>query len=686
MLLWLSSCGWFATPEAPPPAPPEPVAYLETGDLDAIRSHGQLRILVSEHGQIEHLPRQGDPHDHEVEVARNLAIHLGLEPVILSVPEHSDVLPWLLEGKGDLAVDSLTITEALSESVRFSLPLGHAVEQVVGRPGTAIDEVADLAGHTVVVRRSSPFWATIEALKAAHPDIELAAADEHLDTEALLHQVATGEIDLTVADDDLISSFLRYRDDVAVLLDVSDPLPRAWAMRPGAEALHAEVDKYLNEAELSQLHPAEYTGDLPQLRERGVLRLLTHNSAATYFLHRGELMGFELELWRRFAEDHGMRLQVVVPPHGEDLLDWLDAGRGDIASAGLTLTPRRLADPRLAWSDPYHNAAEVVVMPQGDTLAAVADLAGRTVVVKRDSAYWESLAAVVADGVAVEVQEAPVDLETEEILARVADGTYPLTVADRHLVNIELAHHLPIAAAFDLTGERPHGAAVRSGDTELLAAINDFVGKLPGSAFFNILRGRYFEDPRRIAENTDDRPTTSGVLSPYDDVVRSVADRYGFDWRLIVSQMYQESRFDPEAKSWVGAQGLMQLMPATAAEMGFDDVLDPADGIEAGIKYMARMRDRFEPDLSIEDRTWFALASYNAGNGHVVDARRLAEDQGWDPDRWFGHTERAMLLLARREYAHRARHGYCRGGEPVDYVRKIRQRYVAYARAVADEP
>ncbi len=174
------------------------------------------------------------------------------------------------------------------------------------------------------------------------------------------------------------------------------------------------------------------------------------------------------------------------------------------------------------------------------------------------------------------------------------------------------------------------------------------------------------------------RAERAGVHSPYDEQARKYASRYGFDWRLIVAQMYQESRFDPEARSFAGALGLMQVLPRTARQFGFSNLTNPEDGVHAGVRYLAWVRDRFDPRLPVDERNWLALAAYNAGWGHVADARRLARARGWDPDRWFGHLERAMLLLSRPEIARGTRFGYCRCSEPVRYVREIRNRYHAY--------
>ncbi len=147
--------------------------------------------------------------------------------------------------------------------------------------------------------------------------------------------------------------------------------------------------------------------------------------------------------------------------------------------------------------------------------------------------------------------------------------------------------------------------------------------------------------------------------------------------------MYQESRFDPKARSWAGAQGLLQVMPRMANQLGLTNLQDPAVGIHAGVKYLAWLRENFTGDIEQTEQTWFTLAAYNAGYGHVLDARRLAAELKLDPDRWFGNVEQAMLLLSKPKYYKRTRYGYVPGGQPVIYVREIKQRYAAYVRAVA---
>jgi len=196
---------------------------------------------------------------------------------------------------------------------------------------------------------------------------------------------------------------------------------------------------------------------------------------------------------------------------------------------------------------------------------------------------------------------------------------------------------------------------------------------------------KYFVHASHAEKEKSDGEETPNSLSPYDDLVKQYASQYGFDWKLITAQMYQESRFDPTATSWVGAQGLLQVMPRTGKEFGFTNLKDPQTGLYAGIKYMQWVQNRFDKELPVKDRMWFTLASYNAGVGHVRDARRLARKMGWNGDRWFNNVERAMLLLRLKKYYRHARFGFVRGKEPVNYVRNIKQHFEAYSKLLPEK-
>ncbi len=661
---------------------PTAVAPVETGDLDALKKRGELRILVPvnlEGGR--YLPRKGSPVNAQQSAAKEFAASLGLKPRIVPAVNFADMIPMLLKGKGDLIAANLTVTDERKLLIAFSVPLTHVREQIVTRAeDTELKAIKDLEGRTVTVDPASSFWKTLESKRKKYPGIGINLV-KNLRTNDVMDQVADGRIDVTVQDSNVMEMYLGFRDNLRVAFNISKDRPIAWGLRPDAVRLRDALNQFLHREQWTRQQEVTYRDDLPGLKKRKTLRVLLRNNAASYFLWKGELLGFEYELAREFARKQGLRLEIVVPPRHEDLLPWLLEGKGDIAAGFLTITEKRKA-AGIAFSRPYHHTTELVVSRTGDKPRASEDLAGRTIAVRRSSPYWQTLEKLRANGIALQLAAAPEEMETEEIIAKVAEGKYDLTVADNHILDIELTWRDDVEAAFPLREEVSNAWAVRPENSELLKAVNHFFNQEYRGVFYNITYKKYFKNPRAIRAHIEQRVTPGKkiILSPYDELTRKYADEYGFDWRLLVSQMFQESRFNPKAESWAGALGLMQVMPRTAKQMGIHELKNPEDGIRAGVKYMAWLRERFEPDMPVANRMWFTLAAYNAGAGHVHDARRLARGQGLDGDRWFGNVEQAMLLLSKSKYAEKALHGYVRGREPVNYVRLIRTRYDAYAK------
>jgi membrane-bound lytic murein transglycosylase F len=654
-------------------------AYVETGDLPALLERGRLRVLLPPRNEEERLPRQGSPLHAEQELVAQFARSQGLEPEWIRVDRFEALIPTLLRGGGDVIASNLALTATRLERIAFSSPLGHVREQLVTRSeDTGLRSPKDLAGRRVAARRSSSFWETLESLQARVPDMELVALPENVDSEEALYRVANGELDLTVADSNVVEQALLYLPQLRVAFDLGEGRAIGWGLRPGTPQLRKALNRFLDQAQLTRARPGRYREDLPGIRERQVLRVLTRNSASTYFIWRGELRGFEYDLVRRFADRQGLRLEMVVPPTRAALIPWLLEGRGDLIAAGLTILPER-RERGIAFSRPYHAVSETVVARAGDRgLRGPEDLEGRRLVVRRSSSYWTTLERLRAEGIDFELVAAPEALETEEIIERVADGEYDLTVADSHIVAIELSWRDDIQAAFTLGDPVSHGWAARDHDRELLEALNAFLRREYRGTFYNVIYARYFGDRQRVRGHAEERAARSGRLSPFDELARRHAEQHGFDWRLVVAQMYQESRFDPQARSPAGALGLMQVLPRTGRELGIEDLEDPNSGLRAGVTYLKRLYDRFEGRVADRERIWFALAAYNAGYGHVRDGRRLAKQVGHDPDLWFQNVARSIPLLARRKYHQNARFGYCRCIQAVRYVREIRARYRAY--------
>jgi len=654
---------------------------VESGDLAQIESQGYLRVLNPPFSHLEYLPREGYPQDLELDLLETFTQSLGLRLGFVTVEHYQDLIPALLEGRGDIIAANFTVTPERKKQVGFSVPLMTVREQIVTRTSDqALTKLTDLKDRTLTIRKSSAYWQTAQTLKTKYPGLTIEEAPDFMDTEQILDHVANGAFDATLADSNLVKAVLQYRSDIRPAFDVTADRPIAWATRPQAINLLIALNGFLNQARLAVRPPSIAKHDLPGIRNTQVLRVLTRNNPATYFLWRGELLGFEYELARHFAKQQKLRVEMVVPPMREDLIPWLLEGKGDLIAASMTISDQRESQG-IEFSRPYLTASEIVVARAEEPLSRLAspgDLVGRTVVVRKSSSYWDTLQDLQKQGIALTVQAAPEDLETEEIIARVAEGEYDLTVADSHILDIELTWREDIRAAFPLGDPKEHGWAVRTSNPKLLKAVNQYLRREHRGLFYNITFNKYFKNPRNIREHLEFRTTRTGELSPYDDLAQTFAKHYGFDWRLVVAQMYQESRFDPDARSWSGAVGLMQVLPRTAKSLGFSTITTPEESIEAGVKYLDWVRERFEPELPVNVRTWFALAAYNAGHGHVLDARRLANQLGLNPDRWFGNVEKAIKLLARRKYARQARHGYCRGSEPVQYVREIKRRYEAY--------
>jgi len=659
--------------------------YHEDGDLSAIRTHGKLRILTLPLND-RWLPRRGSSFSKEMEMAIKLAEQLQLEPVFVHVNALEALIPALNAGQGDIITANFTITESRKEQVAFTVPVAHAYEHLVARTDDTISDIKALDNREIAYQAQTAWQDTIEKLQLKRPEIKSRILPGQLNMDQIIDQLANKQIDLSIMDSNISDVLSGYRNDFKIGLALTDEQPLAWAIRKNSPELLKAANQFLTHEQLTTRINPLFKGDLDDIKKRRTLRVITRNNAATYFLWRGELLGFEYELVKAFAKQQKLRLEIITAPDHSSQIPMLQAGQGDIIASFMTITENRKKQG-VVFSRPHHIASEVIVARADDnTLKTVDDLKGRSLYVRKSSTYWQTLQALRHTGLDFKLIAVPETLETEAIIGLVASGEYDLTLADNHLLDIELTWRDDIQAAFSIGEPQGNAWGMRPENPQLIKAVNDFLKKQHKSLFYNVTFKKYFKNSRGIKRYREQRIDLNpdGALSPYDDLVKKYAQMYEFDWRLLVALMYQESRFNPQAKSWVGAQGLMQVMPRTGKEMGINNLKDPEQGIKAGAKYLNWVRDRFEKELSVKNRMWFALASYNAGQGHVKDARRLARQQGLNPNHWFDNVEKAMLLLSQRKYSRKARYGYVRGAEPVNYVREIRTRYLAYIRLAKD--
>jgi membrane-bound lytic murein transglycosylase F len=653
--------------------------YAETGDWPALKERGVLRLLVPRR-EYTGLSRTGMPTDGFRALAEAFAREHGLRPEWVVKDSLAELIPALRGGEGDVIVNHMTRTAQRESQVAFSLPLSRATERVI-TASKAVGSLEQLAELALVVPAGSSYQQTLARLAREHPELAFNVTELPHDgnPDTLVDEVVSGAYDATVLDDNVAQTLSQYRDDFTVGLAVSPIRPVAWAVRRDAKQLRSRLNQYLTRHTIDASSITYHTDDLTGIKERGVIRMITRNNPASYFMWRGDLMGFEYDLLKQYASEQNLRLEVEVAPPGVEPMDWLEAGRGDVIAAAMTITPERAE--RVAFTRYYNKVAEQLVSAEPrPPLASVADLTGRTLVVNPQHAYWQSAQRFKTGGAEFTLRAPEEDLSSTEILMGVAEGRFDATLADSHLVAIEQRFAEGLLPGARLP-EKQHAWAVRPNNPRLLASLNEFLNRHYRGLFFNVTYNKYFNNDERIGKYQGERLTFADGLSPYDDYVKPLGETYQFDWRLIVAQMYQESRFKPDARSYAGARGLLQVLPSTAKELGYAIPFDEASGIEAGVTYLNWTRDRFEDYLPLDERLWFALAAYNAGFGHVQDARRLARQKGWNPDVWFGHVERAMLLLSRKEYYSKARFGYVRGTEPVHYVRNIRDRYRGYLSA-----
>jgi membrane-bound lytic murein transglycosylase F len=431
----------------------------------------------------------------------------------------------------------------------------------------------------------------------------------------------------------------------------------------------------------------DHPRSLEEIVKSGYIRVLTRNNDTSFFIYRGHRMGFDYEVGKKLAQKLGIRVDMIITNGWQEMLPALLKGEGDVIAAELTVTEERKR--QVLFAEPWGHTHEVVMWKDGSPpLSSVEQLSGKDVHVRRSSSYFQTLTTLnerlaAAGKPAVIIKVVPEEDETDTILQGVSKGEYVYTLADDLLANIHTAYWPNLVVGPAASPDRDLAWAVRPKDVKLKQTIDALIRDLKRKPDFNVLKKKYFEAERSFSKERKDKfyASETGTLSQYDPLVRKYAETHSFDWRLVAAQIYQESHFDPQRKSWVGALGLFQIMPATARGLGITDPTDPEQSIRGGLKYMQQLSDHYKDVPDPIERYRFALAAYNTGFGHVDDARHLSRGDGHDAAHW-REVAPYLLKLSDRNYAQRSRFGYCRGMEPVDYVRHIDERYTGYAQLV----
>jgi membrane-bound lytic murein transglycosylase F len=435
--------------------------------------------------------------------------------------------------------------------------------------------------------------------------------------------------------------------------------------------------------------------DLAAIDDGGVIRLITHYSSSSYFIHRGGQAGFDYELVWRFARERGLTLEVVIPKPGEDFITLLNSGRGDLVGAGVV--PVAGLERWVTWTRPTDFVRKVLVLPADSRRSSdYRSLTGLKITLPAGDPFRNEIQNLKREmNIQFFVTTGRPGDQAEDLLALVSRGELEAVVVNDNIARSALAYLPNLKLGVHLGERRPTGWLVRDNSPELKAALNRFLkahlnvnsaGRTRRSRMYGTIYDRYFENPltiKRFQEPTD-RPDKSGILSTFDDLIRRKAEAMGLDWRMVAALIYQESEFHPQARSKADARGLMQVLPRFAGDQA-DSLFLPEPNLTAGLRLMKRTYNSYAY-LDSVDRWRFTLAEYHAGHGHVTDARRLAIEMGRDPNSWEGSLNITLPRLMERKHFSGTRHGFYGGAKTVEYVEEIINRYRMYTRLVARIP
>lgn len=442
--------------------------------------------------------------------------------------------------------------------------------------------------------------------------------------------------------------------------------------------------------------------DLDKIKQRDTLIAIVDNSSTGYFIYKGQPMGYEYELLNLLAKELDVKLKLVITKNIDEAFVMLNKGEGDIVAHNLTITKSR--KEQVEFTIPHYQTRQVLVQRKPDNWRKMKvhqieetlirnpiDLIGKEIYVRKGSSYFTRLENLSEEiGGDILVVEGFADVETEALIKKVASGEIDYTVADDDVAKVNKTYYSNIDIKTAISFPQRIAWAVRKNNPELLKGVNNWISGMQKKTAYYVIYNKYFKSPKAsyLRATSSYSSLTGENISPYDATIKKAADRIDWDWRLLASQIYQESKFNPHAESWAGAVGLMQLLPATAEMYGASDLNNPVQSINAGVKYLEWLDKMWAKKVvDPKERIKFILASFNVGQGHVLDARRLATKYGKDPQKWEGNVEEFILKKSQSEFYLDpvVKSGYCRGEEPVKYVREIISRYDKYKQLIKEE-
>ncbi len=430
-----------------------------------------------------------------------------------------------------------------------------------------------------------------------------------------------------------------------------------------------------------------------QVRANKRLRVLTDYNTINYYIYRGEPMGYQYELLKAFCAYMDLRLDLKIVNDLGEATKSLQKGETDMVAMNMTVTGERMRV--FDFSDPIIITKQVLVqrLPRNwlqlktrdqiekSLIRSSLELAKKTVYVQQGTVFAKRLHTLADEiGDTIIVVEDP--REVEELMNAVASRAIEYTVADEHLAKVFARNHSNLDIKMPLSFDQKIAWVLKKeNDQTLLKEVNAWLSSFLPSMEGRLLYDKYFSPLVRNYSQSEYHSLSGNRLSPYDDYIRKAAASIGWDWRLMASLIYQESEFKPNVRSWAGAFGLMQLMPGVMEQFEIDTTATPEVQILVGAQYLQYL-DRQIPETVTDsaERIMFVLAAYNAGVGHLLDARRLATKYNKDPNIWTNQVDFFIRNKSKPSFYNDpvVYYGYMRGDETYQFVEEIMERYNHY--------
>jgi membrane-bound lytic murein transglycosylase F len=392
----------------------------------------------------------------------------------------------------------------------------------------------------------------------------------------------------------------------------------------------------------------EMRKDWTQIKASGKLTLLTENTTLSFFEYKGKRMGFEYEILDSFCKANHLKLEVKVLNKLSDFGRLLRKGEGDVVAANLPIALRQ--EKYFQYSLPYYQTYQVLVQRKSDSIISEpAYLAGKTVYIRKNSAYEKRLFALQDEiGARIDIRYQNTSPLTEDLIEEVVNGRIPYTLAHENQARVAKDMHPNLDITTRMSFEQRIAFALRPKSKVLKQKLDAFLQVYLASEAYTLLKKRYFD--YIVTTPTVFFLTPKGALSPFDALFKKAAQKYNWDWKVLAAIAYKESRFNPNARGFGGAYGMMQFMPNTGPQFGVFPDSSPETQINGGMRYLNSVSKRWAAIADEQIRLQFTLASYNAGMCHIEDAQRLARAAGLNPNVWDGNVALMVKKLDEPEF------------------------------------